>query len=404
MIAPSLAVRFCGATAPNPFLLSSSPVGNTYEMVARAFDTGWGGAVFKTIGLDYEVRITHPSPRLNALHLGAARVIGLQNVEQISDRPAADNFADLARLKRRYPDRLLVASVMGLTREEDWAELAKRAEDAGADVIECNFSCPQMTVAGTGHSVGQDSDAIRHLTELTKRACSIPVMAKLTPNVADMVPMALGAKAGGADAISAINTVKAITGVDIDEAVPLPNVGGRSSASGYSGAAVKPIALRFVADMARETRLGLPLSAIGGITTWIDAVEFLLLGATTLQVTTAILRHGYRIIEDLCEGLADYVADHGHQSVQDVVGKAVQRVVDPAELSHATRAVSLIDRGRCLGCGQCYLTCRDGGGQAIALDAERRPTVDEAACFGCLMCKHICPVWDCISYKVVPRT
>jgi len=396
-----LSVDFCGVTFPNPFCLSASPVGNDYDMCARSLDMGWGGVVYKTIGLDYEVKITHPSPRLNALNRGPQRVVGLQNVEQISDRATRDNFADLARLKKTYPHKAIVASVMGLTHASDWVELAKRAEDAGADMIECNFSCPQMTVEGTGHKAGQDAAVVEKLTSMTKNACSIPVMAKMTPNVADMLPLALAAQAGGADAISAINTVKAITALDLDRAIPLPNVGGRSSPSGYSGTAVKPIALRFISDMAKDERLTIPLSGMGGIYTWMDAVEFLLLGATTLQVTTSILQHGYRIVDDMREGLSDYMRDHGYSGLRDMVGKALPNVVDPAELTHETQAVSMIDPDTCVGCGQCYLTCRDGAAHAISLGEDRKAVVDEEVCFGCLMCKHICPVDGCITYKVV---
>jgi len=398
---PSLKVDFCGVEFPNPFCLSSSPVGNTYEMCARAMDIGWGGVVYKTVGLAYEVTITHPSPRLNVHDRWRQRVVGLQNVEQISDRPTDKNFADLAKLKKDYPRHAIVASVMGLTHANDWAELAKRAEGAGADLIECNFSCPQMTVEGTGHKVGQDSDIISKLTEITKGACTIPVMAKLTPNVADMVPMALAAKRGGADAVSAINTIKAISAVDLDACVPLPNVGGKSSTSGYSGMSVKPFALRFVSDMAKAEDMGLPISGMGGLYTWIDAVEFMLLGATTLQCTTGILQHGYRIVEDMIEGVQDYMVDHGYESVHDFIGKAVDNVVDPSELSHDQQAVSEVDPDKCIGCGQCYLTCRDGAAQAITMSEERQAVVDEEKCFGCLMCKHICPVADCVSYKVV---
>jgi len=403
MKTPTLKTDFCGVTFPNPFCLSSSPVGNTYEMCARAYDIGWGGVVYKTIGLDYEVKITHPSPRLNAIHRGPQRVVGLQNVEQISDRTTKDNFADLAKLKKDYPDKGLVASIMGLTHANDWVELAKRAEDAGADMLECNFSCPQMTVEGTGHKAGQDTAVVEKLTSLTKEACSIPVMAKMTPNVADMLPLALAAKAGGADAISAINTVKALSNVDIESCVPLPNVGGRSSSSGYSGTACKPIGLRFISDMASDDRLSLPLSGMGGIYTWIDAVEYILVGASNLQVTTAILQHGYRIVEDMIEGVTDYMIDHGYESINDFVGKAVPNVVEPVDLSHAKQAISVIDHERCVGCGQCYLTCRDAAAEAITFGVDRKPVVDEEICFGCLMCKHICPVGDCISYKIVPH-
>lgn len=401
--APSIAVEFCGVKMPNPFLLSSSPVGNTYDMCARAMDIGWGGVVYKTIGPDYDVKITHPSPRLNAMHRGAQRVVGLQNVEQISDRATADNWKDVARLKKNYPDRAIIASVMGLTHANDWAELAKAAEGAGADMIECNFSCPQMTVEGTGHKAGQDTAVVERLTEITKRACNIPVMAKMTPNVADMLPLALAAKNGGADAISAINTVKAITAVDLDRLVPLPNIAGRSSTSGYSGQAVKPIGLRFISDMARDPRLALPLSGMGGIYTWIDAVEYMLLGATTLQVTTAILQHGYRIVEDMKEGLQDYLADHGYSSAMEIIGKALPNVVEPDQLSHETQVVSRINPDLCIGCGQCYLTCRDGAAEAISLRDDRIAVVDEDKCFGCVMCKHICPVDNCITFDTVPH-
>jgi len=399
----TLKVTFCGVEFPNPFCLSSSPVGNDYDMCARAFDIGWGGVVYKTIGPDYDVVITHPSPRLNAMHRGPQRVVGLQNVEQISDRPTEANWRDVARLKRDYPDKVVVASIMGLTHANDWAVLAKQAQDSGADLIECNFSCPQMTVEGTGHKVGQDAEIIEKLTSITKSACSIPVIAKMTPNVADMLPMALAAQQGGADAVSAINTVKAITGIDLDAGVPMPNVGGRSSTSGFSGQAVKPIALRFMADMSRDERLVIPISGMGGIYTWIDAVEFMLLGATTLQVTTAILQHGYRIVEDMAEGMLDYMNDRGMDSPHVFIGKAVPRVVEPDMLSHEHQAISVIDPEVCVGCGACLLTCRDGAAQAIDLDADRKAIVDEDRCFGCLMCKHICPVDGCITYKVVPH-
>ncbi len=398
-----LSIDFCGVTFPNPFCISSSPVGNDYDMCARALEMGWGGVMYKTIGLDYEVKITHPSPRLNALHRGAQRVVGIQNLEQISDRSTEENFADVARLKKDFPKKAIVASIMGLTHADDWAELAKRAEDAGADMIECNFSCPQMTVEGTGHKVGQDAAIIEKLTSITKSACGIPVIAKMTPNVADMLPQALAAQAGGADAVSAINTVKAISALNLDECLPMPTVEGRSASSGFSGTAMKPIALRFISDMARDPRLKIPISGRGGIYTWRDAAELLLLGATTLQVTTAILHHGYRIVDDLCEGLSDYMRARGFETVKDLVGKAVPSLVDPSELSHDKQAVSAVDEERCIGCGQCFLSCRDGAAQAIEMSEDRKAKVDEDKCFGCLMCKHVCPVDGCVSYKIVPH-
>lgn len=397
---PSLNVNFCGVEFENPFCLSSSPVGNTYDMCARAYDMGWGGVAYKTMCLDDVVRIVHPSPRLNALHRGNQRVIGIQNLEQISDRSTEENFRDVALLKKNYPKKVMIASIMGLTRESDWSELARRSEDAGADMIECNLSCPQMTVEGTGHKAGQNALVVQKAVELCKKACSIPVIAKMTPNVADMAPLAIAAQNGGADAVSLINTVRAITAVDLETLVPLPNVAGKSAASGYSGSACKPIALRFLADLFMDKDFNLPISGMGGIYTWIDAAEFLLMGATTLQVTTSILNHGYRVVEDMCEGLQYYMAEHGYASLKDMIGKALPNVTDPSHLSHETQAISVIDKEKCVGCGQCYLSCRDGGAFAISLDADRKAQVDEDKCFGCLMCKHVCPVDGAISYKI----
>ncbi|MBN1944337.1 MAG: NAD-dependent dihydropyrimidine dehydrogenase subunit PreA [Bradymonadales bacterium] len=401
-LTPSLQTEFCGVLFPNPFCLSSSPVGNHAEMCARAFDAGWGGIYYKTLGLETKHRVYHPSPRLNALHYEGVRAVGLQNVEQITDRPLSDNLKDIEWLRKNYPDRVLCVSIMGFS-QEDWAFLARVAEEAGAQILELNFSCPQMAVEGAGHRVGQATDLIELFTAAVKGACSIPVVAKMTPNITDMLPTALAAKRGGADAISAINTLKAITGIDPDGRQPLPNIQGHSSISGFSGTAVRPIGLRFIAEMASSPDLKLPLSGIGGITTWRDALEYLLVGASNVQVTTAIMRFGYRIVEDLADGLRNYMRRENIASVAELVGAAIPKLVDPAQLDHTTEAVSVIDRDLCIGCGQCYYTCHDGANQAIKLDEERKATVDEERCVGCLMCKHICPVEGCISYKIRTR-
>ncbi|MFH1862522.1 MAG: NAD-dependent dihydropyrimidine dehydrogenase subunit PreA, partial [bacterium] len=299
---PSLEMEFCGKTFINPFCLSSSPVGNTAEMVARAFEAGWGGCYFKTLNLDRDYHVIDPTPRLNALHYQDQRFIGLQNIEMVSERPLDQNLKDIVWLKKHYPDRVLISSIMGFS-EEGWIELAETSVNAGADLLELNFSCPQMAVEGAGHKVGQDFAAVEHYTRLVKQTVPVPIIAKMTPNITDMLPVALAAKAGGADAISAINTIRAITEVDLETFAPKPTIQGRGSISGYSGPAVKPIALRFIAELAQSRELDLPVSGIGGIVTWQDAAMFLLLGASNLQATTAVMRYGYRIVESLCEGM-----------------------------------------------------------------------------------------------------
>ncbi len=394
---PSLEIEFCGLRFINPFCLSSSPVANTAQMVARAFDAGWGGVVFKTCGLEEDYQIIDPTPRLNALHHGDRRFIGLQNIEMISERPFQQNLKDIAWLKKHYPDRPLIVSIMGYS-DEGWVELAKESQDAGADMLELNFSCPQMAVEGAGHKIGQAYDMLERYTQVVKDNVSVPVMAKMTPNITDMLPVALASKRGGADAISAINTLRAITEVDLDILAPMPTIQGKGSISGYSGPAVKPIALRFIAELAQSTELGLPVSGLGGMETWRDAAMFLLMGASNLQATTAVMRYGYRIIESLSEGLEDYLETKGLRSVTELVGAGLPFTVEPSEHHQTKHVVSKVDPDKCIGCGLCHIVCHDGANQAMKFDSEaRKAEVDQERCVGCLLCKHVCPVWDCIS-------
>ncbi len=396
-----LSINFCGVKFENPFCLSSSPVGNHAEMCSRAYDAGWSGIVYKTLGLEKSFKVVMPSPRLSVYNYGDKKFVGLQNAEQITDRPIKDNINDIAQLKKNYPDKVLISSIMGYV-DEDWCELAKMSEDAGADMLELNFSCPQMAHKSAGHRTGQDFHAVATFTEVVKKSCKLPVIAKMTPNITDMVPVALAAKEGGADAISAINTLKAITDIDINNFTPLPNIHGHSAATGFSGPAVKPIALRFVSDLYNSKILNLPVSGIGGIETWIDALHFLLLGATNLQVTTGILRYGYRIVEDMIEGMSDFMIDRNITSLNEIIGKAAEKIVDPSEFTTRYQVVSVIDEEKCIGCGQCYISCHDGANQAIKFDPEtRKASVDEERCVGCLLCKHVCPFWDCVSSKEV---
>lgn len=402
---PSLNVTFCGVKFENPFLLSSSPVGNHAEMCARAFDAGWGGIVYKTLGLENRFKVVMPSPRLNAYHHGADRFIGLQNAEQITDRNIADNIRDLATLKKNYPNKILISSIMGYNEDSDWETLAKMSEDAGADMLELNFSCPQMATKEGGHRVGQNFDLVERYTAAVKRASKLPVLAKMTPNITDMIPVALAAKKGGADGIAAINTIRAITDIDIDNFVSLPNINGNSGITGFSGPAAKPIGLRFVSELFNSKELNLPISAIGGIETWRDALHYILLGGDTIQVTTGIMKFGYRIVEDLIEGLQDYMSERKFKSLEELKGLVAKKLIDPSEFNTRYQVLSCIDESKCIGCGQCYVSCQDGANQAIIFDsAKRKAKVDEKRCIGCTLCKHVCPVWDCISTKTVDTT
>ena len=397
-----LSIDFCGVHFKNPFLLSSSPVSNSAEMVARSFDAGWGGVVFKTLNSD-TMPIIHPSPRMHGFDYGRKKLVGLQNVEMISDRPLKDNLADFLYLKKKYPGHVLISSIMGFSNDE-WAYLASASEDNGADMLELNFSCPHMSVEGAGHHVGKAFDLIEKFTATVKACVSIPVIAKMTPNITDMTEPAVYAKNGGADAISAINTVSGISGVDLDAGVPTPNVFGLSANSGTSGPVIKPIGLRFISDMAKCEELSLPLSGIGGIETWIDALEYILLGSSTVQVTTGIIHYGYDIVEDMIEGLSDFMVEKRVAKLSDLVGKALGNLKTTDQFDLKRQGCAVYDLEKCVGCGQCYTVCKDAGGFALEWDEEKRqPVLIEDKCLSCMICSFVCPVKDLITFKEMPK-
>lgn len=398
--AKKLGVKFCGIDFLNPFMLSSSPVSNTGEMVGRAFDMGWSGASFKTISTG-ETHIIHPSPRMHPYHYDEKKLVGLQNVEQVSDRTLKDNLADITYLKKGWPKHVVMASVMGFSGKE-WVFLAKACADAGADMLELNFSCPHMTVEGTGYKVGQAFELLEKFTSDVKKVTSVPVIAKLTPNITDMNEPAMHAKRGGADGISAINTIRAISEIGIDDYVPRPNVGGIGAISGYSGPAVKPVGLKFIAELAKNKKLGLPLSGMGGIETWIDALEYILVGATTVQATTGIIHYGYQIIEDLIEGMSDYMTLKHIASLSELIGKALPNLCETSAFDLKKQGCTEYNLDKCIGCGQCYIVCRDAGGFAIEWDVEkRRPKPIEDKCLSCMICSFVCPVDNLIKYKSI---
>ena len=392
-----LSVNFAGIKSPNPFWLASAPPTNMGSMVERAFDAGWGGAVWKTIGEP----IRNVCSRLASVDLGPQRMMGLNNIELISDRPTEVNLREIRDCKRKYPKHALIVSLMVESRREAWHDIARRVEDTGADGVELNFGCPHgMSERGMGSAMGQVPEDTCMVTEWVQEATRLPVIVKLTPNVTNIVPPGRAAARGGADAVSLINTINSVMGVDLDSLIPHPNVGGMAAHGGYCGPAVKPIALNMVSELARDPEVRIPISGIGGISTWRDAAEFLLLGATTVQVCTAVMHYGYRIVEDLIDGLSNYLDEKGFASVTDIVGRSVHRVTDWGELDLNYKTVARIDHSKCIQCNLCHVACEDGAHQCIPLvqfEKGRFPVVDEQECVGCNLCYLVCPSPGCIS-------
>ena len=392
---PSLNIDFCGIPCENPFFLASSAVCTNYEMVARAFDAGWAGVFYKTICLQ---EIKEVSPRFDAKHSNGIHgdFYGFRNMEQLSENPVEMDFDILRRLKQDYPTKVVVASIMGQT-EDEWTRLARMAEAAGCDAVELNFSCPQMKHKGMGSDVGQSPELVKTYTACVKSAVKIPVIPKMTPNITHIAEPAAACVEVGADAISAINTIKSVTMTAEAE------VAGQRTISGYSGRAVRPIALRHILELAQA----LPqteLSGIGGIETWRDALEFIQLGCSNVQVCTAVMQYGYRIIDDLTLGLQRYMAKRGITQLQQLVGEQLPKFLNPDHLDRETIVFPKIDRDQCIGCGRCYVSCMDGGHQAIAFDIKeslpssgevgrglRQPRIIGTKCVGCHLCRLVCP-------------
>ncbi len=403
--------EFAGIRSPNPFWLASAPPTDKQYNVERAFRAGWGGVVWKTLGLDPHI-VNVNGPRYGVVYGADRRVLGLNNIELITDRPLAVNLEEIKAVKRAWPDRAMVVSLMVPCEEVCWANILKEVEDTGADGVELNFGCPHgMSERGMGSAVGQVPEYIEMVARWCKQATRMPVIVKLTPNITDIRYPARAARKGGADAVSLINTVSSITSVNLDTMSPEPEIDGKGSHGGYCGPAVKPIALNMVAEIARDPETaGMPISGIGGITTWRDAAEFMALGAGNVQVCTAAMTYGFRIVTEMVEGLSAWMDEKGHADVPAFMGRAVPNVVnwERLNLNYVTKA--RISQDLCIKCGRCYAACEDTSHQAIGIGPGRVFEVIDAECVACNLCVNVCPVEDCITMErlapgtVDPRT
>jgi dihydropyrimidine dehydrogenase (NAD+) subunit PreA len=391
---------FVGIKSPNPFWLASAPPTDKEYNVVRAFKAGWGGVVWKTLGEDPP--IVNVTSRYGAMHLNDDKMIGFNNIELITDRPLEINLREIKQVKRDWPDRAMVVSLMVPCEETAWSQILSRVEETGADAVELNFGCPHgMSERGMGSAVGQVPDYVEMVARWCKAHTRMPVLVKLTPNVTNILGPARAARKGGADGVSLINTINSITSVDLDKMAPTPTVDGKGTHGGYCGPAVKPIALHMVAEIARDSAThGMPISAIGGIASWRDAAEFMALSAGTVQVCTAAMHYGFKIVDDMKDGLANWMDSQGYAGIEDFRGRAVPNVTDWQYLNMNYKIIARIDQDLCIKCGLCHIACEDTSHQSIAalrVDGQRQYRVIDEECVGCNLCQHVCPVPDCIT-------
>lgn len=400
----NLEIDFCGIKSPNPFWLASAPPTNSGYQVQKAFDEGWGGAVWKTIGAP----VLNVCNRYGTIDYKGSKIIGLNNVELISDRSIEVNLKEIRQTKRLFPKHTVIVSAMVESKKEAWQDIVKQIEDSGADGIELNFGCPHgMSERGMGSAMGQVPDYTCMVTEWVMDVATTPVIVKLTPNVTDIVEPARAAVKGRASALSLINTINSIMGVDLDTFTLQPDVGGKGGHGGYAGRAIKPVALHMVSAVAADEQIRksrVPISGIGGIEDWKDAAEFMLLGATSVQVCTAVMHYGFRIVEDMIEGLSNWMDDKGFKSCNDFIGKSIPRVSTFGDFDLGFQTVARINPDKCIHCNLCYIACNDAAHQCIDMKTLKangseimQPVVREEDCVGCDLCSRVCPVDDCIS-------
>ena len=396
----SLESDFLGIKSPNPFWLASAPPTDKKVNVLRAFEAGWGGVVWKTLGS----QVKNVSSRYSSVNFGSRKMMGFNNIELISDRPLDLNLKEIKECLKLFPDRAMIVSLMADNDKMSWHELIKKVEDTGAHGLELNFGCPHgMTERGMGAAVGQDPEIACMVVEWVMEVATIPVITKLTPNVHSVVPTGRSVVKAGTNALSLINTIQSVTGIDLDTLVPNPYVAGKSVFGGYCGPAVKPIALKMLTTIAQDDVTNkVAISGIGGVSTWKDAVEFMLLGASNVQVCTAAMNYGFRIVDDMIEGMNNWMDDKGFKTLNDFIGKSVEKITHWEDLDINYHHIAKINQDKCIHCGLCYIACEDASHQSINLEYGKpynTYTVKDEECVGCNLCKLVCPVNDCITME-----
>lgn len=392
-MALDMETNYCGFRCENPFFLASSPVSATGEMIGRAFELGWAGAVTKSISyLQDELNVSLSPRMLPVSTAGAKGVTGMGNIDFVMDKTVDAAFADFAQVKKNYPEKMLIISVKAQYLEREWKSLARKAEDAGADALELCLSCIDSEA---GVMICQNKELMQQVIRWVKEEIRIPVIAKLSIHVNDIGQMALYAAEAGADAVTGINSIHGIGPVNTDSMVHMPEIMGQSAPMGLSGAFIKPMAQHCIYKMAKAAKeQKFEISAAGGICNGQDALEYLLLGADTLQSATAVMYHGYGIIRPMMAYLQKFMEEKGYQSLDEFRGYSLEHMAPAARnLSLKQQLAAKVKEEICIGCGRCVTSCQDGGKQAISLEKDKKKAaVNMEKCTGCGLCQIVCPV------------
>ena len=416
MVKSNLEVEFCNFRCENPFLLGASPISRNGEMIEKAFQMGWGGAITKSVALEQDLKDCSLSPRFVNINNGGSNTefnfkkIGMTNIDFRIDKSIKDTLDSFAKVKKKFPHKFLAVSIKSEYKEKNWKKLTTLAANTGADALELCLSCPDSGkddfyssrskgYQNTEQSIGQNEFAIKNVLSWVKAVTKLPLIIKLSPNVNDIKKNAYVAKEGGARAVTATNSFKSISGFNLRTLEPLPTIEGISSVVGLTGPVLKPIVLYYVSEIRKEKNINLDISAAGGITCAHDAIEYLLVGANTLQIVTEVMWEGFGVIDELRDGLKRFMRYHNFRSVKDFIGIGNRKIKSSSKnLSRNQQLIANIDKEKCIRCGKCYVACRDGGYEAISLSQEKVVEVILDKCVGCGLCKIVCPVHDAIYF------
>lgn len=389
-----ISISFCGKKFINPYVIAASPSSDSLEKVERAFQAGWGGVVLKTIEPAGRKR-TLAEPNMGALDFMGRKQMAFYNYDLCTQQSMEELCLEISYLKRHFPDRIVMASIMA-SKEEEWGRMIREATNAGTDMIECSLSCPQGDESGK--IPASDPETLTNCVKMIRKYLKndVPLVVKLTPNVTDIISIAKAAEVGGADALCAIDTVKSFIGIDIETGIPKLNVNGKAALGGLSGPAVKPVALGCVAQICKNVEI--PVCGVGGISTYEDALEFIMLGCGVVELCTAVSRYGYGMIRKLCNGLRGYMDRKGLRSLDEIRGSSLHTIVGQDELERGWNAVNITNTTKCRRCGACMTACQDCGFGALIKGESGKPVLIAEKCRGCGVCRTVCPA-DCIEIK-----